>query len=96
MSQFFGVEYINEFYGDHYLAAIAEADVAKVAERWKDLAGGPPTRRLEKLHRDFFTIHRDELAAERDLDRRNRSDADRPDRARREVLITSRGTPSAC
>lgn len=66
MSQFLGVDNINEFYGDHYLAAIAEADVAKVAERWKDLEGGSPTKRLEKLHREFFA-RREDIAAERDL-----------------------------
>ena len=69
MSQFLGVENINEFYGDHYLAAIAESDVAKVAERWKDLKGGSPTKRLANLHREFFA-RRDEVVAERDLARR--------------------------
>lgn len=69
MSQFVGVENINEFYGDHYLAAIAESDVAKVAERWKDLNGGSPTKRLANLHREFFA-RRDEILSERDLGRR--------------------------
>lgn len=69
MSQFLGIENINEFYGDHYLAAIAESDVAKVAERWKDLNGGSPTKRLANLHREFFA-RRDEITAEHDLARR--------------------------
>jgi len=69
VSQFLGVDNINEFYGDHYLAAIAEGDVAKVAERWKELDGGPPTKRLERLHREFFA-RREELTTERDLERR--------------------------
>lgn len=69
MSHFLGVENINEFYGDHYLAAIAEADVAKVAERWKDLEGGSPTKRLANLHREFFA-RREGIATERDLGRR--------------------------
>lgn len=36
MNQFIGVENVNEFYGGHYLAAIAGADVARVAERWRE------------------------------------------------------------
>jgi hypothetical protein len=32
-SQFIGVDNVNEFYGDHYLEAIAASDVGKVAER---------------------------------------------------------------
>jgi hypothetical protein len=71
VSQFIGVDNVNEFYGDHYLAAIAEADVARVAERWKAGATGRelPPRRLANLHREFFA-RREQIAAERELERR--------------------------
>lgn len=71
MSEFIGVDNINEFYGDHYLASIAEKDLAQVAARWKDAAtdGVTPPRRLGAIHRDFFT-RREEVTSERDLARR--------------------------
>jgi hypothetical protein len=72
VSQFIGVENVNEFYGDHYLDAIAESDVGKVAERWKAAVGSGgelPPKRLAGLHREFFA-RREKVASERDLARR--------------------------
>lgn len=70
-SQFIGIENINEFYGDHYLEAIAASDVNRVAERWKSAFPGEelPPRRLGNLHREYFR-RREEVAQERDLSRR--------------------------
>ena len=68
---FIGVENINEFYGDHYLEAIAESDVGKVAERWKAAfkEGELPPKRLANLNREFF-YRRERVTTERDLSRR--------------------------
>ena len=71
MSQFIGVDNVNEFYGDHYLEAIAQSDVGKVAARWKATAadGELPPKRLANLHREFFA-RREQVLSERDLTRR--------------------------
>lgn len=71
MTQFIGVDNVNEFYGDHYLEAIAKDDVKKVAERWSAAAGDRelPPKRLANLHREFFA-RRERVTSERDLERR--------------------------
>lgn len=69
MNQFIGVDNVNEFYGDHYLAAIASTDVARVAERWREALPGEayPPRRLANLHKEYFRV-RQELAREKDFE----------------------------
>lgn len=69
MNQFIGVDNVNEFYGDHYLAAIASTDVARVAERWRETLPGDayPPRRLANLHKDYFRA-RQELAREKSFE----------------------------
>ncbi len=70
-SHFIGVENVNEFYGDHYLEAIAASDVNKVADRWKSALSEEdlPPKRLGNLHREYFR-RREEVTQERDLSRR--------------------------
>jgi len=69
VNQFIGVDNVNEFYGDHYLAAIASTDVARVAERWREALPGEeyPPRRLANLHKEYFRA-RQELAREKDFE----------------------------
>lgn len=69
MNQFLGVDNVNEFYGDHYLAAIASTDVARVAERWREILQGDeyPPRRFANLHKEYFRA-RQELAREKDFE----------------------------
>ncbi len=69
MNEFIGVDNVNEFYGDHYLAAIASGDVARVAERWRETLQGDeyPPRRLANLHKEYFRA-RQALAREKDFE----------------------------
>ncbi len=69
MNQFIGVHNVNEFYGDHYLAAIAGADVARVAERWRETLHGEeyPPKKFGNFHKEYFRA-RQELSREKNFE----------------------------
>ena len=56
-----GISNVNEFYTDHYLAAILENDLKDLFKAWataeKEQGATPPDRRLAALHRDYFRMH---------------------------------------
>lgn len=63
-----GIENVNEFYTNHYLAAIVGGDVRPQLDRWRDDAkqdeGSTPWRRLAQLQQDFFRF-KDQLERQR-------------------------------
>lgn len=94
-----GIENVNEYYTNHYVAAILGADVRPFLERWKtegdeqdDQVDEAPTelpwRRLGGLQREFFTF--------RDRMERRRSPSERVElhRAVAERLLGALGYPS--
>lgn len=68
-----GIENVNEYYTNHYVAAILGTDVRPFLEQWKEEAADEaeeaptqlPWRRLSRLQRDFFQV-KDRLERRRD------------------------------